>query len=349
MRNQTMLFWGAALAAAMVFQAGCASTKWGTVDPNISLKEQDTHVAFTLSDTDGVAVSSEARLNSGPLVVVFYPGESSSFVPLESAIQLGELSHELDAFTARGVSLVGISTDSRGDSRALAARLKLRFPLLEDGDGAVTRAYAGLEGDGGAISAVFLIGEDGVILFAKYAVWGADRVDARELLAVIDRARPSDSAKPGVRGGYRPSERSQLQVTAGASVGFGGWDGHNWGAMTVDLTRLTPVGTSLMIGESVRGVFGKFPLLEVGTAVKLRHTFRDGLEEIYLTSLVGASIGLSSDVAVGLHVGARLGSQAVILPSLAFTVQFGFIYEGFIDSAMDGGFRVTAEMGLTWF
>jgi len=119
--------------------------------------------------------------------------------------------------------------------------------------------------------------------------------------------------------------------------------------MTVDLTHLTPVGTSLMIGESVRGVFGKFPLLEVGTAVKLRHTFRDGLEEIYLTSLVGASIGLSSDVAVGLHVGARLGSQAVILPSLAFTVQFGFIYEGFIDSAMDGGFRVTAEMGLTWF
>jgi peroxiredoxin len=71
---------------------------------------------------------------------------------------------------ARGAALVAISVDSPVESRALAERLGLSFPLLSDPDLKAIRAYGVEDAENGiAWPAIFIVGADGRIRWRSLA------------------------------------------------------------------------------------------------------------------------------------------------------------------------------------
>ncbi|KAE8765163.1 redoxin domain-containing protein [Georgenia thermotolerans] len=116
---------------------------------------------FELPDTHGTPVRLSA-LRGTPVTLVFFPFVFSGICTSE----LCELRDNLADFTARGVRLLGVSTDAMFAQRAWAEAEGFGFDLLSDfwPHGAVARAYGVLdEGSGHALRGSFLIDADGVV------------------------------------------------------------------------------------------------------------------------------------------------------------------------------------------
>jgi peroxiredoxin Q/BCP len=75
-----------------------------------------------------------------------------------------DFERSLAAFAARGVAVMGASTDDAATNAAFAAAQGLRYPLLSDPDGAACRALGILSERGTARRTTFLIGADGRIV-----------------------------------------------------------------------------------------------------------------------------------------------------------------------------------------
>lgn len=116
---------------------------------------------FELPDTHGTPVHLGA-LRGAPVVVVFFPFVFSGICTTE----LCELRDNLAGFDARGVRLLGVSTDAMFAQRAWAEQEHFGFDLLSDfwPHGEVARAYGVLdETNGHALRGSFLIDADGVV------------------------------------------------------------------------------------------------------------------------------------------------------------------------------------------
>jgi peroxiredoxin len=97
-----------------------------------------------------------------PVALVFFPLAFSSTCTSE----LCSLSENLALFTANGVELIGVSTDSKAVLRAFAEAQGYDFTLLSDfwPHGAVAKEYGVfLDGKGYANRATFLIDVNGII------------------------------------------------------------------------------------------------------------------------------------------------------------------------------------------
>jgi len=82
--------------------------------------------------------------------------------------------------------IVAISADSGSTSRALAARLKIPFPLLSDPQLRTIRAYGVREGGHeNAVPAVFVVRRDGKVAWRKIAA----RPSVDEILRQAKRVR----------------------------------------------------------------------------------------------------------------------------------------------------------------
>jgi peroxiredoxin len=100
-----------------------------------------------------------------PVLLVFYPLDWSP----GCSRQLELYQQELDEFTRRGVSLLGISVDSMYSHGAWAAVRGITFPLLADfhPKGEVARRYhVWRESDGFSERALYLVDGDGIIRYA---------------------------------------------------------------------------------------------------------------------------------------------------------------------------------------
>src|SRR5262249_25998080 len=93
--------------------------------------------AFKLANHDGGQVASDELLRSGPLVLSFFRGSWGPYCQ-----------HELDALQdvysdikALGASLIVISPERPGRLAAMAARLKLTFPILWDEKSRVAQSF----------------------------------------------------------------------------------------------------------------------------------------------------------------------------------------------------------------
>jgi peroxiredoxin len=168
----------------------------GTRAPDICLRDQH-------GETFDVAT----LLVKGPVVVTFYRGGWCPFCNFE----LKAYQSVLPRIVAAGASLVAISSEKPDDTVSTAEKNALSFPVLSDVGQAVGKAfgvvyaftddlrrvYDGFKLDiplknGTAddwslpLSATYVIGKDGVILFADTRVDYRERTDPLDVLQVLE-------------------------------------------------------------------------------------------------------------------------------------------------------------------
>ena len=122
-------------------------------------------------------------------VFVFYPADFTFVCPTE----LEDLADHYDTFKSLGVEVYGISTDTHFAHKAWhdtsEAIKKVRYPLIGDPTGRITRAFdVMIEEEGLALRGTFIINPEGVIKTAEIHDNGIGR-DASELLRKVKAAQ----------------------------------------------------------------------------------------------------------------------------------------------------------------
>jgi peroxiredoxin len=164
--------------------------------------------AIVLPDAHGNSFDVASLLKKGPVVVTFYRGGWCPYCNLE----LKAYQSLLSRFAAAGASLVAISPEKPDDTVSTTEKNALTFPVLSDIGQSVGKAfgivyaftdelrsvYDGFNLDipakNGApddwslpLSATYVIGPDGVILFADTSVDYRHRTDPLDVLDVLER------------------------------------------------------------------------------------------------------------------------------------------------------------------
>jgi thioredoxin-dependent peroxiredoxin len=127
---------------------------------------------FTLTDDHGKTVSL-ADYKGRRVVVYFYPAAMTPGCTTQAC----DFRDSLDALHAAGIDVLGISPDQPDKLAKFRERDHITFPLLSDPDHAVELAY-GAYGEKslygklvqGVIRSTFVVGEDGNLEQAQYAV-----------------------------------------------------------------------------------------------------------------------------------------------------------------------------------
>ena len=92
---------------------------------------------FALPDQDGEIRKLSQLLESGPVVLFFYPAAMTSGCTAESC-HFRDLAAE---FTTAGAQRVGISTDDVAKQKQFSELNKFDYPLLADTDGMVAKQF----------------------------------------------------------------------------------------------------------------------------------------------------------------------------------------------------------------
>lgn len=92
---------------------------------------------FTLPDQDGELVQLARRLETGPIVLYFYPKDET----LGCTIEACAFRDSYAQFSAAEASVIGISDDSVARHRAFRQKHRIPFSLLSDEGGRVRTAY----------------------------------------------------------------------------------------------------------------------------------------------------------------------------------------------------------------
>jgi peroxiredoxin len=170
-----------------------------------ALKAGDRAPAIVLKNAKGETVDVGALLKKGPAVVTFYRGGWCPYCNLE----LKAFQQVLPDLKAAGASLVAISPEKPDDTLSTAEKNALTFEVLSDVGQKVGRAFGlvyqfsdelksayhgfGLDipaknaADEWALplSATYVIGRDGVIIYAYTDADYRDRADPTDVLAVL--------------------------------------------------------------------------------------------------------------------------------------------------------------------
>jgi peroxiredoxin len=164
--------------------------------------------AIILPDARGKTFDIATLLVKGPVVVTFYRGGWCPYCNLE----LKAYQNALPRIVAAGASLVAISPEKPDDTVSTAEKNALTFPVLSDVGQSVGKAFGivytftnelraaydgfnldipaknGMPDDWSLpLSATYVIGVDGVILFADIGVDYRDRADPLEVLDILER------------------------------------------------------------------------------------------------------------------------------------------------------------------
>lgn len=170
-----------------------------------TLKVGDKAPMFTLNDPDGNPVSCADLLAKGPLVISFYRGVWCPYCNME----LQALEAALPQYRELGANLVAISPQVKANSRKSVRQNHLTFPILSDEKSQVADAfglrfslpdylidlYKGFGNDLPTFNddpawvlpmpARFVIGQDGLILYAEVNPDYTQRPDPSELLPAL--------------------------------------------------------------------------------------------------------------------------------------------------------------------
>jgi peroxiredoxin len=173
-----------------------------------ALQPGDRAPAIALPDQTGAVFDVAGLLARGAVVVTFYRGGWCPFCNLE----LKAYQAWLPRLAAAGAAMVAISPEKPDDVTETAGKNAVSFPILSDIGQTVGRAFGvtyafteelrsvyqgfGLDvpGKNGTpddwslpLSATYVIGGDGVILWADTRVDYRERTDPLEVLAVLER------------------------------------------------------------------------------------------------------------------------------------------------------------------
>jgi len=115
---------------------------------------------FTLPGPGGRPVSLAELLRGGTVVLYFYPKDQTPGCTIEACA----FRDDIDAFTAAGAQVVGISRDDEASHARFAAKHKLPFLLLSDTSGETHSRY-GVTKKLGFIPdrMTFVIDRDGIV------------------------------------------------------------------------------------------------------------------------------------------------------------------------------------------
>jgi mycoredoxin-dependent peroxiredoxin len=137
----------------------------------------------------GEVVRITRLLERGPVVVTFFRGAFDGWSRAALA--------DLEAVHRRGVAVVAVSGDGRGELAGLKRQLGLGFPLLSDPDLAAARAWGVLDEDTGTPHpSVFVVAPDGRVAWVYVSsslrdLPGPDRIVER---VMESRAAPATPA-----------------------------------------------------------------------------------------------------------------------------------------------------------
>ena len=179
----------------------------GTISRTM-LKVGDHAPAILLENAKGATIDVETLLKKGPVIVTFYRGGWCPYCNLE----LKAYQSLLPRFAAAGASLVAISPEKPDDTVSTSEKNALTFPVLSDVGQSVGKAFGivyafteelrsvydgfnlDIPGKNGApddwslpLSATYVLGPDGVILFADTSVDYRHRTDPLDVLDVLER------------------------------------------------------------------------------------------------------------------------------------------------------------------
>lgn len=100
------------------------------------------------------------ELRGAPVVLYFYPAADTPGCTIESK-RFRDLK---PGFDAKGVRILGISTDEVAAQQKFAKHCELPFPLIADASKEITRRYGVLGPSGKAKRTTFMIGPDGKVV-----------------------------------------------------------------------------------------------------------------------------------------------------------------------------------------
>jgi peroxiredoxin len=130
------------------------------------------------------------HLGDGPVVLAFFPG---AFTP-PCTNEMVALQEHLGAFESAGATVFGVSADSPFSQGAFREEHGLEFDLVSDMAGDAIREY-GLEMDipdlglyGTANRAVFVLDDDGTVVYSWVADDPTNEPDYEELIAAVGDA-----------------------------------------------------------------------------------------------------------------------------------------------------------------
>ncbi len=144
----------------------------GTSMAEVRLAPGDAAPEFSLPDADGNAVSLSS-LRGQQVIIYFYPAAMTPGCTTQAC----DFRDSLASLAAAGFAVLGISPDSPAKLAKFRDRDGLNFPLLSDEKRTVLQAY-GAYGEKmlygkksvGVIRSTFVVGPDGKIEQAQYAV-----------------------------------------------------------------------------------------------------------------------------------------------------------------------------------
>jgi peroxiredoxin Q/BCP len=154
------------------------------------LKAGDVAPDIELRDQSGTIVRLSDLLQTGPVVLFFYPAALSAGCTAESC-HFRDLGTE---FAQLGAQRLGISADSVERQKEFADKHGFDYPLLSDEDGAVAVAY-GVRRRLGPIPvrrATFVIGADGVVIDVVKSELRMDK-HADDALDILRSHTPPDT------------------------------------------------------------------------------------------------------------------------------------------------------------
>lgn len=120
-------------------------------------------------------------LKNGKILLLFYPGDET---PVCTAQLCDYRDHDAE-FKQLGVQLVGITISLTEQHAKFAHRHHFSFPLLNDYDSRVTKEYKVISITGHPKRALFLLGEDGTILYKHVEFLPIFRRSSEELVKAI--------------------------------------------------------------------------------------------------------------------------------------------------------------------
>lgn len=135
---------------------------------------------FTLSTNTGDGEVSLTDYRGTWVVLYFYPQD---FTP-GCTIEARRFQQDLPEYIARNVQILGVSVDDVDSHREFCDAEGLKFPLLADIDGSVSKAYGSWLGVG-SLRHTYLIDPDGVL--QKTFLGVNPNRHSKEVLATLDR------------------------------------------------------------------------------------------------------------------------------------------------------------------
>lgn len=158
----------------------------------MALSAGDRAPDFTLYDDEKNAFTLAEARESGPVVLLFFPGAFTSVCTSE----LNAVGNDYERYQDLGAQVVGISTDSPFVLAEFKKANGFPFRLLSDHSGEVAAAYdtkydgdfTPMKLDRIAKRSAFVVGEDGALRYAEVLDNAGEQPDFDAVLAALDDA-----------------------------------------------------------------------------------------------------------------------------------------------------------------